>query len=334
MNQNRFVKGCFLFGLIIFALYIALHMPPKNATHAQIPQEVTLYVYHLCDLVIFQSNPEDCEYPEIGVGTIRSIPGAVQFDPWLCQSTDPLNYSPYDFSMNYGCGFDPVTGEDHYPSNWANPVTLNVEEYLYDVVTQEMDPDTLPMMAVQAGSVAARSKILRSPYGANNSVGFQAFIPYRRIPAVFPIVDSTVGQIIQYNGEIAVGSHLADHAGNWTAQNQGYPNSNQHLKRVFDPEGRLSGSEGEGLSQWGACRWVDGYNISNPDWCRWNQQHYPQWVNYKQILAHYYTGIDLVDANNTSLMPDWRWNALVVNVPSSMTGGQLHNVSIITTFAP
>ncbi|MCA9994345.1 MAG: PKD domain-containing protein [Anaerolineales bacterium] len=311
----------------------------NHALHAQTNQfEITVLVAHLCNADVVNSTPEACEYPDRGDGTRRYLPGTEgqpEFTIWPCQASDVENYKPYTGITNYGCGKDPITGEWHYHSTWSNPVTLNVDTYLYDVITPEMDPDIYPIVAIQAQSIAARTKALNSPGSLNkpisNSNGFMVFFPNTGKLNGHSIVDSTTGKVFLHERHLVAGQFSADHHGNWTLQNYQYPDDNQYLKSIFDPEGR--GGLGEGLSQLGACRWIDGYNSNQTlTSCHWLIQdgRYPRWTDYRQLLAHYYTGIDLVDLNtNASLMPDARWNAITVQLPDEIEAGLTYDVPVV-----
>lgn len=77
-----------------------------------------------------------------------------------------------------------------------------------------------------------------------------------------------------------------------------------YLKSIYDPitNGEEdSGGHGNGLSQYGAIKWARGSSHYGT--------LYPFW-NYDQILAHYYTGIQLRNRVGTAFWSDRRWNAL------------------------
>ena len=291
---------------------------------------VTVDVFHLCLQEHIDDPDIDCS--GFSAGSIRSVPNTID-TPWRCQANDPLVYQPYDWKDNWGCGKDPLDGQWHYPSMWANPVTLDIEEYLYDVLSPEMDPNKYPFEALKAQSIAARTKALRSAGSTiNNSVGFQAFFPYARMNNGIAAVDSTEGEVIRYEGTLISAQFSDDHSDNWTKLITQYPDAHPYLQSMYDPEGR-GGGHGEGMSQSGACRWVYGYDASSnilPK-CVWQVQdgRYPIWDSYLQILTHYYAGIHVSDANGNVLTPDLRWNAVTVELPSQMEGGQAYNVPIV-----
>jgi hypothetical protein len=72
----------------------------------------------------------------------------------------------------------------------------------------------------------------------------------------------------------------------------------------LDPVGN-----GWGMSQKGAIRWSKGNRCAGS-----GDQPWPvKWVGedgYKQILTHYYTGIDILDGNGVPVASDDRWNLL------------------------
>ena len=283
LPSKKWISTCILFLLLILIL-VASFLGAKENIFAQVSQPVTISVYHLCTSAAIEDVNIRCESDFAGAGTKRALPGTEQqqqFIVWFCDSTDPQVYQPYDNELNYGCGRDPVSGEWHYPDGWSNPITLDVETYLYDVITPEMDPDDYPVVAVHAQTVAARTKALRSG-SFDNSNAFQVYFPNTGKLSGIPIVDSTTGQVIHYAGSLVAAQFSADHAGEWTTENFYYPDAHQHLKSIYDPEGR-GGAHGEGLSQLGACRWVTGYNLAQAnlvgEGCIWQDQSekYPEW---------------------------------------------------------
>jgi hypothetical protein len=88
-----------------------------------------------------------------------------------------------------------------------------------------------------------------------------------------------------------------------------------YLKGVNDP---ISNGEtrsqvdcnSAGLSQYGAQRWAIGNTNPGADSTSPNRPVF----NYRQILAHYYTGIHIKDATNSNLTltPEYRWNPVDV----------------------
>lgn len=91
---------------------------------------------------------------------------------------------------------------------------------------------------------------------------------------------------------------------------------------------------GWGMSQKGAIRWSLGNQCASGgnDSTKWPVT----WTDYRQILVHYYTGIDILNGSGGKVAPDDRWNLLNFNnnQPLSMVGGlnsqipiQLQNTS-------
>jgi hypothetical protein len=83
-----------------------------------------------------------------------------------------------------------------------------------------------------------------------------------------------------------------------------------------------------GMSQKGAIRWSRGNHCASA-----SEGDIPwpvTWSDYRQILAHYYTGIDILDGSGSKFAPDDRWNLLNFNnnTPVSMNSGQPYTVSL------
>lgn len=134
---------------ILFSLFLGVLLGRPDfyrQADAQTPSStITVDVFHLC-LSEHLNNP-DIDCLGFSVGSIRSVPGTVN-TPWRCQANDPVVYPSYDWKENWGCGRDPADGQWHYPASWSNPVTLDIEEYLYDVLSPEMDPSKYPLEAL------------------------------------------------------------------------------------------------------------------------------------------------------------------------------------------
>ncbi|MEK6752903.1 MAG: hypothetical protein AABZ00_11640 [Chloroflexota bacterium] len=110
-----------------------------------------------------------------------------------------------------------------------------------------------------------------------------------------------------------------------------------YLKGVEDPISTecdyvYVGNNQFGMSQKGAIRWSKGNQCAgsgNQPWSvAWDGDN-----GYKQILAHYYTGIDILGGSGEKIAPDYRWNLLKYNsLAVNATGGydiriQLQNTS-------
>ena len=89
-----------------------------------------------------------------------------------------------------------------------------------------------------------------------------------------------------------------------------------YLTRVEEP---ISGCDiydaihAWGMSQRGAIRWAKGNQCAGSG----NQPWPVRWTDYRQILAHYYTGIDFLDGSGVEFAPDDRWNLLHHDAPAS-----------------
>ena len=77
-----------------------------------------------------------------------------------------------------------------------------------------------------------------------------------------------------------------------------------------------------GMNEEGALRWSKGNQCATGDGEPWPVK----WSDYRQILAHYYTGINLMGGSIG--MPDNRWNLLNVEAPSPMNLGQSYTVKL------
>lgn len=262
-------------------------------------------------------------------------------------------------------------GTEVYPYPYSsNPVIAPVQTYyLLDVVSQEMSPSPswMPIpVALRAQAIAARS------YGwyqyefnkpVNNSNSFQVFVPYRfdklnlnaapMEPRILTPCDpdrfrnepqelacdaiAPQHYLSSWNDDLPAFSEFsADVADRTTASSDPrFP----YLASVQDPISAACDASddghGRGMSQWGADRWALGDqcalagNGSDP----WSVV----WTRAEQILFHYYTGVQLRDADNDKkiISPDWRWNPLDIrwnNTPSyeppSLQSGTVYTMAI------
>ncbi|MGQ9628592.1 MAG: SpoIID/LytB domain-containing protein, partial [Anaerolineae bacterium] len=214
-------------------------------------------------------------------------------------NSDGSKYQPEEpcssGNTNWGCtAFD----KDHYPPEQrrpypyaTNPVTVSIEsDYLLDVVPQEMNPGLFHPTALRAQAIAARSFAywhIHQGSNINNSIQFQAFIPYK-----FESLNSGEQQAISdaiapryyisYSDDSpALTEFSSAHDGVWTEAGD-----KPYLQRVYDPIPASAPwlGHGRGMSQYHAQAWVEGEH---------QQSGFPQWGHYEQILAHYYTGIHI-----------------------------------------
>jgi len=249
----------------------------------------------------------------------------------LCE-IDDLTTEQNEADTRYGCTAYAGDETFRYPY-LTNPATVSLEaDYLLDVVPREMGPIDHHDLALQAQAIAARSYAycaIRSSQGLaswgdcnreiNNSNSFQVFVPYyfdtlsaddqtRTQNAVAYLLymqgsaDADQGAIF---AEFSADAYLTTVAGDY-----------DYLKSVEDPISydpaildiiAATNAHQRGMSQGGANRWAWGsssqYEGHGTPWP-------VTWNDYRQILVHYYTGIDILDANSNPVAPDDRWNLL------------------------
>lgn len=221
----------------------------------------------------------------------------------------------------------------------SNPITIPIEsDYLLDVIPLEMGT-YYHATALIAQAAAARSYAYRAIYDGrsiNNSTAFQAFIPYKfeSLPtASFPdnpenpcaasnlnarqhtICDAVApGYYIAYDStpEEYIPAFAEFSADAWLRTVNG---GRVYLCSVEDPisSGCDANDYGHqrGMSQEGASRWARGNRCSysgvgNDPWS-------VRWDDARQILTHYYTGIQLRDNAGARLTPDYRWAPLEID---------------------
>jgi hypothetical protein len=244
----------------------------------------------------------------------------------------------------YGCGNmdsdnDGFAQEIEYIDN-----DEDYEYYLKDVIAVEMnlaqitpDPES---EALKAQAIASRTlvnwKSAKMPWmeqgSVNNSTKYQVFMPgaynnsnYKS--AIDKAVDETKGQFLQYlyfddshTIDAEFGADMQERTKteypdpslppdpNWVAK--------PYLTGVEDPISKscivdVSGSHDYGMSQRGAIRWAKGNECPEGTGAVWPVT----WSDYRQILAHYYTGIDILDGSGTKIAPDDRWNLISHDIP-------------------
>ena len=212
-----------------------------------------------------------------------------------------------------------------------NPVWVDVEnDYLLDVLPREMNvaenkPSTLD--ALQAQALAARSladwkfRYVGNSTYMDNSRDYQVFIPYAyeyyapdAMTLISSAVTSTSGQYLSYGGEAIDAEFGSDMYG--SSDNEG---SKDYLIGIQDPIstscGAWNNSNRWGMSQLGAYRWSRGNQCATDSG---GDEPWPvKWEDYRQILVHYYTGIDILNATGGKVAPDDRWNLLNYNLPNT-----------------
>lgn len=266
--------------------------------------------------------------------------------------------NPYE---HHGCGsIDP-----EQPNAARNPVPITVDPYyLRDVVTIEMNVGEIPptlqeLPALKAQAIAARTvaswKAVNQYYTLgseggpgyiNNSTQYQVFIPgsYNDYPTAQPFIDTAVsetqGQFLSYfpDGINPDGTRKtidaefsSDIIGQSQYGNQGY------LQIVQEPISSstctVQGTVGNdwGMSQRGAIRWAKGNTCPDESGVAWPVQ----WDDYRQILVHYYTGIDILDAGGSLITPVDRWNLLwhdnfgsPAGVPQTLNNAQTYTLKL------
>lgn len=173
--------------------------------------------------------------------------------------------------------------------------------------------------ALKAGAIAIRSWAL-SPRNAqvytisgqnyfcidaySPKINFNVNLSLTEINNLYPnsvaAVDATDGIIMSHSnvtpilGVTAIDAQFRDDTGTYT--NEG---SDPWLKSIYDPIS--TGTSKTGMGQRGTKRWAWGENDSG--------EHFPKW-DYRQILAHYYTGVDFTGVTPT--LPNDRFNILQV----------------------
>lgn len=259
--------------------------------------EITIYLYPLIDTTGEFASQDLCKWPE-DVG-------------------------------KYGCG-DMNPNGDEYSNNteMINPENF----YLDDVLATEMNLAQIPPEpeALKAQAVASRSiatwKAKYNPWvgvnSLNNSRDYQVLNPgARKIGGYQSVIDDAVngtsGQFLQYwiEGRNVIDAEFgADMDG---ATNDGDLVSAPYLKGISDPISSTPdcilhlGTSGAGMSQRGAIRWAKGNTCPDGTGTLW-----PIKWDYKQILAHYYTGVEFKnDDTGTSFAPDDRWNLISHTFP-------------------
>ena len=234
-----------------------------------------------------------------------------------------------------------------------NPYSRGENGYYYLCIDGDYLPDVLPTEmnigqihppepeALRALAVAARSFVKYKKYNTwgdettgdaiiNNSREYQVYVPDSRSDeysginykdVIEPAVNSTSGQYLSYNSNVIDAEYSSEIIG------QSNPNNNSgqtYLASVQEPISSSScttqGAAGNswGVSQRGAIRWAKGSTCPDGSGTNWpvNMPSPIKW-DYKQILVHYYTGIDILNASGGKVAPDDRWNLLNYNLPNT-----------------
>ncbi|PKO24051.1 MAG: hypothetical protein CVU38_00780 [Chloroflexi bacterium HGW-Chloroflexi-1] len=188
----------------------------------------------------------------------------------------------------------------HHPDNscrdlpaWAVTV-LSFEEYVARVLPAEVYT-TWPAATLQAQAIAIRTfawlSIALAAPGATYDItdwAVDQVMCDQRYGSTDAATAATAGQYLAYEGALILAQYSAEN---------GHPTvdgGRPYLQAVLDPVslGQPRHGHGHGLSQWGAYRWsaLHGWNAT-------------------QILAHYYTGAQVVDPSgvtpNLALLTPW-----------------------------
>ena len=156
--------------------------------------------------------------------------------------------------------------------------TLPFEEYVARVLPAEVY-SSWPAATLRAQAMAIRTyawyQILhaQSNYDVTDSTSYQ-YMCDTRYTSTDNATSATAGVYLAYDGQVILAQYSAENSDPTLSGNLPY------LQPVMDPVGlgRVRNGHGHGLSQWGAQRWAALYG--------WNEV---------QILAHYYTGAQIVD---------------------------------------
>jgi hypothetical protein len=240
----------------------------------------------------------------------------------------------------YGC--TQLADSNYYYPYDTSPALVDVEnDYLLDVIAHEMYPGDYPnAAALSAQAVAARSfAYYWHSQGWNlsncaNCTNGQVFVPYAfefflgdsdLQNKVSTAVSSTGGYYMTSDG-MPINAQFSSDWGNMTSDEGSKP----YLKGVADPISNVCAvsfnGNGWGMNQRGANRWALGNQCAKPT--EGNMPWPVKWDDYRQILVHYYTGIDILDANGNKVAPDDRWNLLWHDTPTQMNAGQSYNINL------
>lgn len=231
--------------------------------------------------------------------------------------------------------------QKEYPYT-TNVIDVPIETYyLLNVLSQELNPLRYPEpIALYAQAVVARSYMgyylnnpPQDPY--NNSNAFQVFIPFKwdsLNPSAEPLEPNEANPCANDAlntaqrmacDALASGNSIASHASGLAAkvmffsdvreQTVDASSDKPYLKSVQEPISVSCDADnfghGWGFSQEGAVRWSRGNQCARggDETTAWPVL----WDDYRQILVHYYTSIDILDSSgNNSMAPDERWNLL------------------------
>jgi len=314
-------------------------------------------------LFVFQQAQAGGTMPSVANPSINSAPPYAYLDHvWLYVlklHPDGTKVSPDTMCLTGDTGPGCAEAGQSFPAA-PNPIYIDVEsEYLPNVLPREMDVQnndpTLP--AAQAQAVAARTyatwtarnKPYDDPLGydynnqINNSTEYQVYYPDSYNHFLNPNDPEGVKQMISTAISSTLGTHITISDGSAIDAEFGSDIANQsndepskdYLNIIQDPIstisticGAVTNYSGWGMSQKGALRWSKGNQCATggSDNTAWPVT----WSDYRQILAHYYTGIDILGPNG-KVAPDDRWNLLNYTIPpggETVNAGGTFNVNV------
>lgn len=312
----------------------------------------TLLIVFFLSLFIFQQTQVSAKFFP-GMGNLSSNPYPMntglpttvlvymyEFDPI---TGDPTFNLCDDDSAKLGCvetgsnfTYPPDSPYVTFPYGGVNPISVDIENYyLKNVLPREMNvAENYPTLAaLQAQTLAARSIAdwKTRAFGAinfDNTTRMQVFVPgsYEKYKNpndpdaalqiqgwIYDAITSTNGQYLSYNGN---GESIDAEFGSDMFGNTNDEPAQDYLESIEDPisESCDAGNNsfgGYGMSQKGAIRWSKGDQCAGT-----GSQPWPvRWTDYRQILVHYYTGIDILNGSGGKVAPDDRWNLLWHDAP-------------------
>jgi hypothetical protein len=251
----------------------------------------------------------------------------------ILPSHELCTYNDINNPNSYGCGSElPYSGDPQNPNN-QDTVKLffyvDSDYYLKNVLPNEMDfakispeLEALKAQTVAARTVASWKSVWDQTYGdlaIDNSTAFQVFIPgtfndYLNYQAdVNTALNVTSGQFLSAGDGHTIDAEFGSEAGSQTEPEPGKTYMITVQEPNFNPNyGKTRNYLGKGMSQRGAIRWAKGNTCPEGTGSTWptNSTSPIKW-DYKQILAHYYTGVDFMnDTTSSKVAPDDRWNLL------------------------
>ncbi|MCB0047138.1 MAG: hypothetical protein KDD92_17065 [Caldilineaceae bacterium] len=275
--------------------------------------------------------------------------------------TDTINY---DYPFNSSTITIGVESDVHQVPTVNQPGGIpfnrNVQlGYLHNVVTQELgvqikgsdtlpDDGYVPHSAIEAQAIASRTFIYhrdhyRDQYGGviDNSNAYQVFIPY-----TYDLLDANsredvdLGIAQRFYMTESVSSYPldaqygADNDGDTTTGNPTLIGSINYLSSVQDPisahQGTDFGTDRGGMASRGARRWSYGHQSWTPT--EGGDFWSVQWNDAFKILTHYYTGIQIRDADapsaETPEIPDYRWVPLEIQASALACVGKYTSLTV------